>query len=120
MFVSFVIDFYFGYYMFCYHMFYKATLFMVLGVMVHIFFNIQDIRLLAFSYSFFFMVSIIILTVFDSVSMYFVFGFYVKDFAVDFLLSFEFFCFEFLLVGMCWFWDGLIEMLVLVWFGLVR
>jgi NADH:ubiquinone oxidoreductase subunit 5 (subunit L)/multisubunit Na+/H+ antiporter MnhA subunit len=52
MFVCFAVDLYLGHLMFCYHMFYKATLFMVLGILVHTFFSVQDLRLMTFSYSF--------------------------------------------------------------------
>ena len=76
MFVSFVVDFTFGYFLFCYHMFYKATLFMVLGVLVHVFFSIQDLRLITFSYSFFLLFSILVVTIFDSLSL--VFGWFTQ------------------------------------------
>ena len=69
MFVSFVVYFTFGYFLFCYPMFYKATLFMVLGVLVHVFRRKRELWLITFSYSFFLLFSILVVTIFDSLSL---------------------------------------------------
>lgn len=68
MFVVFTIDFTLGYFLFCYHMFYKATLFMVLGVLIHTYFSIQDLRLITFNYSLFLLYSVLTITIFNSLS----------------------------------------------------
>lgn len=95
MFVSFVVDYSVGCFLFIYHMFYKSTLFMLLGAICHVFFNLQDVRQIVYLHSFFLLSSVLIWTIFDSLAIWFVYGFYVKDYLVELLIAYDSLSFEF-------------------------
>lgn len=101
MFCCVLLDLYVGSLFFCYHMFYKATLFIVLGVWIHFFFGLQDIRCYFFLYFCGCILArlLLVFAILNSCSLWFLCGFYCKDtlLCLIMLISF-FFVVEFLLV----------------------
>lgn len=81
MFCTVCLDLYVGTLFFCYHMFYKSTLFIVLGIWIHLFYGLQDIRCFFLSYFFSCILTrlILIFAIFNSCSLWFLCGFYCKD-----------------------------------------
>nr|DAC80470.1 TPA_asm: NADH dehyrogenase 5 [Leishmania shawi] len=101
MFCCLCLDLYVGCLIFCYHMFYKATLFIVFGVWIHFFFGLQDIRCYFFTYFCGCILArmLLVFALLNSCSLWFLCGFYCKDLllCVLMLVSF-FFILEFLCV----------------------
>lgn len=93
MFCCLSLDLYIGCLFFCYHMFYKATLFIVMGVWIHFFFGLQDIRLYFFTYfcSCILARFLLIFALFNSCSLWFLCGFYCKDLLLSLIMMLSFF-----------------------------
>nr|AJO53299.1 NADH dehydrogenase subunit 5 [Trypanosoma vivax]AJO53303.1 NADH dehydrogenase subunit 5 [Trypanosoma vivax] len=93
MFCCLCVDLYVGCLFFCYHMFYKATLFIVLGVWIHIYFGLQDIRCFFFMYFCGCILAriLLIFAILNSCSMWFLCGFYCKDLLLASLLLISFY-----------------------------
>lgn len=93
MFCCLCLDLYVGCLFFCYHMFYKATLFIVLGVWIHFFFGLQDVR----CYFFLFFCGcvlarlLLVFALLNSCSLWFLCGFYCKDLLLCLLMLVVFF-----------------------------
>lgn len=101
MFVCLVLDVYVGSLFFCYHMFYKATLFIVLGVWIHFFYGLQDLRCYFFLYfcGCILAKTLLVFALLNSCSLWFLCGFYCKDLLLCLLMLVSFFyIFEFLIV----------------------
>lgn len=101
MFCCLCLDLYVGCLFFCYHMFYKATLFIVLGVWIHFFFGLQDVRCYFFLYFCGCILArmLLIFALLNSCSLWFLCGFYCKDLLLCLLMLVSFFfVLEFLLV----------------------
>lgn len=98
MFCCLTLDLYIGSIFFCYHMFYKATLFIVIGIWIHFFFGLQDIRCYFFLYFCACILArlLIIFALLNSCSLWFLCGFYCKDLLLSLLMLVSFFyIFEF-------------------------
>nr|DAC80434.1 TPA_asm: NADH dehyrogenase 5 [Leishmania enriettii] len=101
MFCCLCLDIYVGCLFFCYHMFYKATLFIVLGVWIHFFFGLQDLRCYFFTYFCGALLArlLLVFSLLNSCSLWFLCGFYCKDLLLCILmLTSFFFVLEFLFV----------------------
>nr|AIL54350.1 NADH dehydrogenase subunit 5 [Angomonas deanei] len=101
MFCCLCLDLYVGCLFFCYHMFYKATLFIVLGVWIHLFFGLQDVRCYFFIYFCGCILArvLLIFALLNSCSLWFLCGFYCKDLLLCMLMLVSFFfVLEFLFV----------------------
>lgn len=81
MFCCLCLDVYVGCLFFCYHMLYKATLFIVLGVWIHFFFGLQDVRCYFFLYFCGCILArlLLVFAILNSCSLWFLCGFYCKD-----------------------------------------
>lgn len=93
MFCCLCLDLYVGCLFFCYHMFYKATLFIVLGVWIHFFFGLQDVRCYFFTYFCGCILArmLLIFALLNSCSLWFLCGFYCKDLLLCLLMLVSFF-----------------------------
>nr|P04540.1 RecName: Full=NADH-ubiquinone oxidoreductase chain 5; AltName: Full=NADH dehydrogenase subunit 5 [Trypanosoma brucei brucei]AAB59225.1 NADH dehydrogenase subunit 5 [Trypanosoma brucei]QEG98421.1 NADH dehydrogenase subunit 5 [Trypanosoma brucei brucei]CAB57807.1 unnamed protein product [Trypanosoma brucei] len=102
MFCCLCIDIYIGSLFFCYHMFYKATLFIVLGIWIHIFFGLQDLRCYFFMYFCGCVLArlLLIFAILNSCSIWFLCGFYCKDMLLALLMLLSFYnIIEFLFIS---------------------
>lgn len=85
-----LVDIILGILFFCYHMFYKATLFIIIGIWVHVYFGMQDIRIFYFNilFSHLSIKILFIFSIFNSCSLWFVSGFYLKETILNYILIF--------------------------------
>ncbi|ESL04768.1 NADH dehydrogenase subunit 5 (mitochondrion) [Trypanosoma rangeli SC58] len=87
------LDLYVGCLFFCYHIFYKASLFIVIGVWIHFFFGLQDLRCYFFMYFCGCILArlLLIFAILNSCSIWFLCGFYCKDLLLCMLLLVSFY-----------------------------
>lgn len=81
MFCCLSIDMYVGILFFCYHMYYKATLFIIVGLWIHVFYGVQDVRCYFFMFfcGAFTARLVVIFALLNSCSLWYMCGFYCKD-----------------------------------------
>jgi len=129
MFLVLFVDILYGLLYLSFHMFYKAILFMILGIIIHYYCNIQDYRFFMFNiYSMIMLYVLFLCIIFCASSLWFLFGYYVKELCLDFLLrknivfvvNFCWFFLVWLLLVLCiiciWVWLSVVWIIDLIWF----
>lgn len=103
------LDFSLGFFFIIFHMFYKATIFIIVGLWLHFNYSIQDIRLfslLLLSNAFILKILILIGSV-NACAIFFFSGYYIKDYIIMYILCTIFYAntwlWEFIIIFFFWF-----------------